>query len=68
MTGTGVMLPLGISSIERSGAVHGESAGLTSMSNQMGLLGEIRGKGAVLGVLKEVSETYPGKGKRRVVI
>ena len=62
------MLPLGISGIERAGVTNGAAAGLSNISQGMGILGEIKGKGALLGVLKEVKETYPGKGKKRIII
>ncbi len=68
LTGSGLSLSIGTSVIGRAGAAHGEEQGITNISQQMGLLGEIKGKGMLLGVLRESIPLYPAKGRRRKVI
>ena len=67
-TGLGVTSAVGIRAITGAGATHGEEEGLTSMSGQMGLLGEIKGAGMLMGTLREVTEKYPAKGKKRQIL
>ena len=67
-TQVGVSLPIGIGAISGAGAAHGQETGLTNISQQMGLLGEIKGKGMLLGVLRETIPLFPAKGRKRTVI
>ena len=64
-TQVGIALPVGISAI---GAAGGESGALTGISQQMPLIGEIKGKGMLLGVMREVIPLYPEKTKKRSII
>lgn len=61
---TGVGVGLGVGS-QVVGSVGGNTAGLTAMSNQMPLLGTVRGSGHVMGMLHKLPKPKHLKKKRR---
>lgn len=67
-TGAGVSSAVGIRAIGGAGAAHGQEQGLANISGQMGLLGEVKGAGMLMGTLREVTPLYPAKGKKRQII